>query len=437
MTSFADKVAAREAQVCVIGLGYVGLPLAVEFAAAGFPVVGIDVDAAKVAGLQAGRSHVGDVSDETVVRLRASSPTPGKIFSTTSFDVLAGADAVSICVPTPLNKEKSPDVSYILAAAREVAGRLREGQVVILESTTYPGTTRELLLPLFEETGLRAGESFHLAFSPERVDPGNPEYGIRNTPKVLGGVTPACLEAALALYSTIIERLVPVSSTGAAEMVKLLENTFRAVNIALVNEVAIMCDKLGLDVWEVIEAASTKPYGFMTFYPGPGLGGHCIPVDPHYLSWKLKLLNYNARFIELAGQVNSSMPEYVAERVARALNEDRKPVNGSRVLLLGVAYKRNVSDTRESPALDIYKLLATRGAELAYHDPHVPELRADGVAADSVELTRERITGADCVVIVTDHEAVDYAAVLERARLVVDCRNATRGLSGAARVVGL
>jgi UDP-N-acetyl-D-glucosamine dehydrogenase len=328
-------------------------------------------------------------------------------------------------------------VSFILAAAREVAARLRRGQVVILESTTYPGTTRELLLPMLQETGLTVGDGFNLAFSPERVDPGNARYGIRNTPKVLGGTTAACLQAAVALYATIIDRVVPVSSTGAAEMVKLLENTFRAVNIGLVNEVAIMCDKLGLDVWEVIEAASTKPYGFMTFYPGPGLGGHCIPVDPFYLSWKLRLLNYNARFIELAGQINSSMPEYVVEKVSLALNDDRKPLKGSRVLLLGVAYKSNVSDMRESPALDIYKLLEARGAEVSYHDPYVAELRAEGIADRSVPLDAAHLAGTDCVVIVTDHAGVDYGAVVARARLVVDCRNATRGLTGSARVVGL
>jgi UDP-N-acetyl-D-glucosamine dehydrogenase len=435
MTPFAERVASREARVAVVGLGYVGLPLAVEFARAGFPVIGVDVDAGKVAGLRAGRSHVEDVSSDTVAELSSSAITAGKIHSTTSFDALADADAISICVPTPLNKEKSPDVSYILAAAREVKARLRLGQVVILESTTYPGTTQELLLPMLVETGLAVGTDFHLAFSPERVDPGNPDYGIANTPKVLGGITPACLEAALALYSTIIEQLVPVSSTATAEMVKLLENTFRADNIALVNEVAIMCDKLGLDVWEVIGAASTKPYGFMTFYPGPGLGGHCIPVDPHYLSWKLKLLNYNARFIELAGEINSSMPEYVVEKVARALNDDRKPVNGSRVLLLGVAYKANVTDTRESPALDIYKLLENRGADVSYHDPFVPELRVDGLLVTSVTLTPERLADADCVVVVTDHGNVDYAALLGGTRLVVDCRNATRGLNGRARVV--
>jgi UDP-N-acetyl-D-glucosamine dehydrogenase len=437
MTPFADKVESREARICVVGLGYVGLPLAVEFASAGFPVVGIDVDAAKVDGLRAGRSHVEDVSADTVARLSSPSPARGRIFSTTTFDELAEADAISICVPTPLNKEKSPDVSYILAAASEVAKRLRKGQVVILESTSYPGTTRELLLPMFEETGLRVGKDFNLAFSPERVDPGNPSYGIRNTPKVMGGTTPACLQAALTLYSTIIDRLVPVSSTSSAEMVKLLENTFRAVNIGLVNEVAIMCDKLGLNVWEVIEAASTKPYGFMTFYPGPGLGGHCIPVDPFYLSWKLRLLNYNARFIELAGQINSNMPEHVVEKVALALNDDRKPLKGSRVLLLGVAYKPNVSDTRESPALDIYKLLQERGADVSYHDPYVGELQTDGIAARSVPLDAERIAGADCVVIVTNHAQVDYAAVVAGARLVMDCRNAARGLAGRARVVGL
>ncbi|MFN2431310.1 MAG: nucleotide sugar dehydrogenase [Gemmatimonadota bacterium] len=437
MSPFQARVQAREARIAVVGLGYVGLPLAVEFAREGFPVVGVDVDGAKVEELRAGRSYIPDVPSSTVAELVAASPTPGRIVPGTDFDALAEADAISICVPTPLNKEKSPDVSYILAAAREVASRLRPGQVVVLESTTYPGTTQELLRPLLEEGGLRAGRDFHLAFSPERVDPGNPTFGIRNTPKVLGGATAVCLEAATALYATILERVVPVSSTAAAEMVKLLENTFRAVNIALVNEVAIMCDRLGLDVWEVIGAASTKPYGFMTFYPGPGLGGHCIPVDPHYLSWKLKLLNYNARFIELAGEINSAMPEVVVERVARALNEARKPVNGSRVLLLGVAYKRDVTDTRESPALDIFKLLEGRGAEVAYHDPLVPQLAVDGISAESVEPTPERLAATDCVVIVTDHGAVDYAAVLVDAPLVLDCRNATAGLAGPARVVRL
>ncbi|MBA2565714.1 MAG: nucleotide sugar dehydrogenase [Gemmatimonadetes bacterium] len=437
MTPFADRVATRQARICVVGLGYVGLPLAVEFADAGFSVVGIDVDQGKVAELREGRSYVPDVPVERIRALISPEPAAGRLFGTCAFDALGEADAVSICVPTPLNKEKSPDVSYILAAAGEVASRLHRGQVVVLESTTYPGTTRELLLPLFERTGLRVGEDFHLAFSPERVDPGNASYGIRNTPKVLGGVTAGCLEAASALYATVIERLVPVSSTGTAEMVKLLENTFRAVNIGLVNEVAIMCDRLGLDVWEVIDAASTKPYGFMTFYPGPGLGGHCIPVDPHYLSWKLKLLNYNARFIELAGEVNASMPEYVVEKITLALNEDRKPVRGSRVLLLGVAYKRDVNDVRESPALDVYKLLADRGAELAYHDPWVPELRVEGIEADSVPFAAEELGAFDCVVIVTDHGVVDYAAVAAHARLVVDCRNATRGLAGGARIVRL
>jgi UDP-N-acetyl-D-glucosamine dehydrogenase len=434
---FLEKVASREARVAVVGLGYVGLPLAVEFARAGFPVVGIDVDEEKVADLRAGRSYVPDVPAETAARVASSEPAAGRLFATTDFDGLAAADAISICVPTPLNKEKSPDVSYILAAAREVRARLRRGQVVVLESTTYPGTTQELLRPMLEETGLRVGEDVHLAFSPERVDPGNARWGIRNTPKVLGGATPACLRAAAALYETILERLVPVSSTSTAEMVKLLENTFRAVNIGLVNEVAIMCDRLGLDVWEVIDAASTKPYGFMTFHPGPGLGGHCIPVDPHYLSWKLKLLNYHARFIELAGQVNASMPEVVVERVARALNEERRAVNGSRILLLGVAYKRDVTDTRESPALDIVQLLTGRGADVRYHDPHVPELRVDGFEARSVALTAGELSAADCVLIVTDHAAVDYGRVVDGARLVVDCRNATRGLAGRARIVRL
>lgn len=434
--SLKQRILTRSAQVAIIGVGYVGLPLAVAFAEAGFPVVGIDIDREKVEAINAGRSYIGDVSSERLARLVSAGD--GKLQATTDYAVLDHCDVAIICVPTPLSKTHDPDVSYILAAGREVAAHLHPEMLVVLESTTYPGTTDELLLPMLSEKGLRVGRDFYLAFSPERIDPGRTDWTVENTPKVLGGVTPQCLAMAQALYGQVIERVVPVSSTRAAEMVKLLENTFRAVNIALVNEIAIMCDKLGLDVWEVIEAASTKPYGFMPFYPGPGLGGHCIPVDPHYLAWKLKTLNYNARFIQLAGEINAAMPHYVVDKISDALNDEGKAVKGSRVLLLGVAYKRDVSDVRESPALDILRLLERKGAVVAYHDPYVPHLQLDDVVMDSITLNEEALRSADCVVVTTDHRSYDWDWVVRNSRLLVDTRNVTASVGEcSARIIKL
>ncbi|HET9947951.1 MAG TPA: nucleotide sugar dehydrogenase [Longimicrobiales bacterium] len=404
----------------VIGLGYVGLPLAVEAARAGIRVLGFDVKPSVAEGVNAGRSHIQDVADADVAALRAV----GTLEATTDMGRLAECDVVSICVPTPLSKTRDPDVSYILAASEAVAKGLRRGQLVILESTTYPGTTREVLLPALEATGLQVGRDFHLCFSPERVDPGNPVWNTKNTPKVVGGITPACTEAAVAFYGRFLDTLVPVSSAEAAELTKILENTFRAVNIGLVNETAIISDRLGVDVWEVIEAAATKPFGFMKFLPGPGLGGHCIPVDPHYLSWKMRTLNYKTRFIELASEINAEMPIFVVNKVRDALNRHRKAVNGSRVLVLGVAYKRDIDDVRESPAIDVIKLLKAGGAHVDYHDPHVPVMTEDGHRLCSVELTDEALEGADAVVILTDHSAFDYDRILERARVLVDARHA-------------
>ena len=434
--SLKQRILTRSAQVAIIGVGYVGLPLAVAFAEAGFPVVGIDIDREKVEAINAGRSYIGDVSSERLARLVSAGD--GKLQATTDYAVLDHCDVAIICVPTPLSKTHDPDVSYILAAGREVAAHLHPEMLVVLESTTYPGTTDELLLPILSEKGLQVGRDFYLAFSPERIDPGRTDWTVENTPKVLGGVTPQCLAMAQALYGQVIERVVPVSSTRAAEMVKLLENTFRAVNIALVNEIAIMCDKLGLDVWEVIEAASTKPYGFMPFYPGPGLGGHCIPVDPHYLAWKLKTLNYNARFIQLAGEINAAMPHYVVDKISDALNDEGKAVKGSRVLLLGVAYKRDVSDVRESPALDILRLLERKGAVVAYHDPYVPHLQLDDVVMDSITLNEEALRSADCVVVTTDHRSYDWDWVVRNSRLLVDTRNVTASVGEcSARIIKL
>lgn len=417
----------------VVGLGYVGLPLLVEAARSGFEAVGIDLDEAKVSAINAGENYIEDVDGADLARLVKE----GKLSATTDWDAVSQMDVVSICVPTPLRKTKDPDISYIVGAVEKIAPRLRRGQVIILESTTYPGTTDELLLPEFGKQGLRVGEDFFLAFSPERVDPGNPVYNTRNTPKIVGGVTEACTRRSVEVYARIFDKVIPVSSTRCAEMVKLLENTFRSVNIGLVNEVALMCDKLELDVWEVIEAAATKPFGFMPFFPGPGLGGHCIPIDPHYLAWKLRTLNYTARFIELASQVNSSMPEFVVDKVVRALNDDRKAVNGSQVLILGVAYKPNVRDVRESPALDIIGMLAGMGAEVCYHDPNVPVLRENGHLLESQALTPDLLKGSDVVVIVANHRDVDYDAVMQHAAVVVDTRNAVRGVRGPARVVKL
>jgi UDP-N-acetyl-D-glucosamine dehydrogenase len=402
------KAERRQILFGIVGLGYVGLPLAVELAQAGYRVLGFDVNPDVVDGLNAGRSHVKDVTDQ---QLRAQCE---RFTATTDMARLSEPDAISICVPTPLSKFKDPDVSYIVAATDSVKKRLRRGQAI----------TREIMLPALESTGLAVGHDFFLAFSPERVDPGNSHYGTRNTPKVVGGITEDCCRVAVALYQPAIDTLVPVSTTEAAELVKLLENTFRSVNIGLVNEMAIVCDKLGVDVWEVIEAASTKPFGFMKFLPGPGLGGHCIPIDPHYLAWKMRGLNYKTRFIDLAGELNTEMPEFWVRKLSEALNGQGKAVRGASVLVLGVAYKRDIDDIRESPALDIIRLLKGQGAQVTYSDPHVPRFREDGTEFRSVELTPETVAAADCVMIVTDHTSVDYRMIKRQAKLVVDTRNA-------------
>jgi len=409
--------------VAVIGLGYVGLPLGVAFAEAGYTVIGVDVDPAKVQAINDGRSFISDVSSESL----ASLVERGSLSATSDFSRLTECDAVSICVPTPLRKTGDPDISYIVTVTEELHKHVHPGMVLVLESTTYPGTTNELVLPRLEtDTGLRAGESFFLAFSPERVDPGRKDWTTKTTPKVIGGVTPECVDVAMAYYGPAIETLVPVSSTDAAEMVKLLENTFRAVNIGLANEVLLMCDKLGLDVWEVIDAAATKPFGFMRFVPGPGLGGHCIPIDPLYLSWRLKSLNYSARFIELASDINSNMPRYWAQKVQDVLNDERKAVKGSKVLVLGVAYKKDVSDVRESPSLDIIRLLQAKGADVRYHDPYVSEIEHEGFEMASVLDLEPALLESDCVVIATDHSSYDWDMVQRLAPLVVDTRRAIK-----------
>jgi UDP-N-acetyl-D-glucosamine dehydrogenase len=430
-----DKIKSRNATIGVIGMGYVGLPLAVEFAKGGFNVVGFDVSERVAQTLMRGESHIQDVSSGDVAALVKS----GKLIATTDASKLRGAEAVSIAVPTPLVKTRDPDMSYVLAAAQTVAENAHPGLLIVLESTTYPGTTRELLQPRLEELGLVVGKDVFLAFSPERVDPGNPVYHTKNTPKVVGGITPACTEMACALYAAVIDTIVPVSSPEAAELTKLLENTFRSVNIGLVNEMAIMCDKLGVDVWEVIDAAGTKPFGFMKFTPGPGIGGHCIPLDPHYLAWKMRTLNYKTRFIDLASEINSEMPAYVVEKVARGLNQDRKAVNGSRVLVMGIAYKRDIDDVRESPALDVIRLLEEQGAEVVFHDPYIRTFREDGHVRSGIEkLTKEEVQRADAVVIVTDHRSVDYQFLMDNAALIVDSRNVTSKLRQTrARVVTL
>ena len=416
-----SKIASREAVVAVVGLGYVGLPLATEFALAGFRVVGFDVDPARIDRINHGNSYIGDVNSAILAGVVAKD----LLRATTDEAVLGDADAIVVCVPTPLRKTKDPDVSYIVDAATRIKAHARPGQLIVLESTTYPGTCEELVAPLLAETGLEVGRELFLAFSPERVDPGNKTYSTRNIPKVVGGVNDASTRIAAALYGQVIERVHPVSSTKAAEMVKLLENTFRSVNIGLINEFALICERMGVDVWEVIGAAATKPFGFMPFYPGPGLGGHCLPVDPIYLSWKARLLDIEASFIDLAAKINASMPRHVVEKIAAALNDEGKPVRGSRILVLGVAYKPDVADIRESPALDIIKLLLARGAVVHYADPHVAELHYDGLELVSREATPEALAAADCVVIVANHAAFDYQAVVDHARLVVDTRNAT------------
>ncbi len=417
----------------VIGLGYVGLPLAVEIANAGFEVIGIDVDKDKVDKVNRGRSYIEDVPHNALARVVKK----GRLRATTDFDVLTELDAISICVPTPLRKTKDPDISFILDAVSEISKRLRKGQIIVLESTTYPGTTDEMLLPELSQSGLRVGKDFYLAFSPERVDPGNKVYRTKGTPKIIGGITPQCTRKATAYYKKIFDKVVPVSSTKCAEMVKLLENTFRSVNIGLVNEVALMCDRLDLDVWEVIDAAATKPFGFMAFYPGPGLGGHCIPIDPHYLSWKLKTLNYYAKFIELAGDINANMPAYVVNKIISALNRVEKPLKNARIIIVGAAYKKNVGDLRESPALDVIELLHREGAHIEYNDPYVSEIREAGLELRSRPLTAKSLKMADCVVIITNHDSYDYEFICRHARLIIDTRNATKNIRTRTPIVKL
>jgi UDP-N-acetyl-D-glucosamine dehydrogenase len=424
-----QRLGDRSATVVVVGAGYVGLPLAVEIAKAGYRTVAFDKSAGKVDSINAGKSYIDDVPTSVVGPLVKEK----KLSASTDPEVLGQADAIIICVPTPLNKTKDPDNSFILDAADLMVKRMRPQQLFVLESTTFPGFTREVLRPKLESTGLKLDTDYFLAFSPERVDPGNQKYQTKNTPKVLGGASPASLEHAMSLYGKFIDRVVPVSTTDAAEMVKLLENTFRAVNIGLVNEVAIMCGRLGLDTWEVIEAAATKPFGFMPFYPGPGLGGHCIPIDPLYLSWKLKTLKYNARFIALADEVNSAMPELVVTKVADALNERGKAVRGAKILVAGVTYKKDIDDARESPALDIIKLLENRGARVSYHDKHVPPAVMHHEGLDTPSATLDDVESFDCVVIATNHSHVDYEALVKRAALVVDTRNATKDFRRAHR----
>ena len=425
------KIEGRSARVAVIGLGYVGLPLAVELGKAGFEVTGVETSSDKVSLIEADRSDIQGIPDFEVAGLKAV----GKLNATLDYDATGESDVVVVCVPTPLNKTRDPDVSYIIDAFTQISKRVRQGQLVILESTTYPGTTQEVVLPLLERKDLRVGEDFFLAFSPERVDPGNQVYTLKNTPKVVGGVTDACASMAKLFYQQIISELVLVSSTGAAEMVKMLENTFRSVNIALVNEVALMCDRLGIDVWEVIDAAASKPFGFIPFYPGPGLGGHCIPVDPHFLAWKLRTLNFHSRFIELSGEITRSMPAHVVSKIGDALNRFEKSIRGASILLLGVSYKPDVADIRESPALDIIGTLQEKGANVSYHDPYVDEISVESLNMRSVTLTEDLIASADCIVITTNHSSYDCSWVVEHAHCIVDTRNATKGISNLERKV--
>ncbi|PIE32266.1 UDP-N-acetyl-D-glucosamine dehydrogenase [candidate division KSB3 bacterium] len=431
MEQLKIKIEEKTAVVGIIGLGYVGLPLAVEFGQAGFSIVGIDVDQKKVDLLNRGESYIQDVPTEHVAEL----VNIGRLKATTDFSALQQIDTVSICVPTPLRKSKDPDISYIMAAVEEIVKYLHAGQLIVLESTTYPGTTDEAILPELLKTGLKVGDDFHLAFSPERVDPGNPHYNTQNTPKVIGGVTPQCSETAKCLYEQAIGTVVPVSSTKSAELVKLLENTFRSVNIGLVNEIAVMCDKLNVDVWEVIDAAATKPFGFMPFYPGPGLGGHCIPIDPYYLAWKMKTLNYNARFIELAGEINASMPDYVVAKVVDVLNNAQKSVKGSRILILGIAYKKDINDVRESPALDIFRLLEHKGAELYYNDPFIPQFSEDALTFKSSELSEDFLESMDCAVLVTNHSSYENQWLVDHSQIFIDTRNVTKNVVDSRSVI--
>lgn len=437
--SLGQRIQERSAVLGVVGLGYVGLPLAVEMARAGYRVIGFDVSSRVVADVNRGVSHIQDISDNTLSEFTSA----GRLIATDDFALLRECDAVSICVPTPLSKTRDPDLSYIAAATTSVAAALRRGQLIILESTTYPGTTREALLPVLQSGGLEVGRDFHLCFSPERVDPGNAVWHTRNTPKVIGGVTPACSAAGNALYGTIFDTIIAVSTAEAAELVKLHENTFRMINIALANELAQVCDRLDVDVWEVIDAAATKPFGFMKFTPGPGLGGHCIPLDPHYLSWKMRTLSYKTRMIDLSSDINAEMPAFVVRKVQDTLNEVGRSLRGSKILVLGVAYKKDIDDLRESPALQIMHLLQQRGATVSYHDPYCPAIRDDGhtplsgLPLVSQPLSPTVLAAADCIVIATDHSAIDYSFVADHAGVVVDTRGVMRGCANKVRVVGL
>ena len=422
--ALSEKILNRTARVGVVGLGYVGLPLAVEFAKAGFSVTGIDLVESKVARINAGDSYVQDIPSHEIARLFED----GKLRGTTDFSVIAELDTINICVPTPLRKTKDPDMSYIVSACQEISKYFHPGMLAILESTTYPGTTEELVLPTLSGSGMNVGSDFFLCFSPERVDPGNPRFQTRNIPKVVGGVTAACTDMGRLFYAQALQTVVPVSSTQVAEMVKLLENTFRMINIGLVNEMAMMCDRMGINIWEVIDAAATKPFGFMPFYPGPGLGGHCIPIDPFYLSWKTRQAGIEARFIDLAGYINGQMPHFVVEKIQNALNDRRKSVNGAKIHIVGVAYKRNIDDVRESPAIDIIHLLKRRGAEVTYSDPYVPSIRLEGGDIFATDVV-PAISQSDCTVIITDHSDFDYQHILRASTLVVDTRNALCGMT--------
>ena len=425
LSDLEKKLQSKQARVGVVGLGYVGLPLVVEFANAGYTVIGIDIDEKKVDAINRGESYIQDISSEALAPLVKS----GKVKATSDFSIVSSLDTIDICVPTPLRKTKDPDMSYIVNACQSMAKFFHPGMLVILESTTYPGTTDELLLPMFETPECKVGEDFFLCFSPERVDPGNAKYQTKNIPKVVGGITDACTKMGALFYSQALEIVVPVSSTRVAEMVKLLENTFRMINIGLVNEIAMLCDRMNINVWEVIDAAATKPFGFMPFYPGPGLGGHCIPIDPFYLSWKTKQAGIEARFIELAGYINGTMPHFVVDKIQNALNEHAKPLRGSHIHIMGVAYKRDIDDVRESPALDIIHLLDKRHAKVTYSDPYVPVLRADGVVLEMSSVDPLKAAAeADCVVIVTDHKNFNYAQLVDKAKLIVDTRNALKGI---------
>ena len=433
LNTLKKKILAKKAKVGIIGLGYVGLPLAVTFAKNGFKTYGIDIDRARINRLNRGKSYILDVAQQDISRLMKS----GLLTVTTRFSIIKGMDAVIICVPTPLHKTKEPDVSYIVAAVKNIKQHMNKGQIVILESTTYPGTTEEVILPALETNGLREGRDFYLAFSPERIDPGNKKYHTENTPKIIGGISKVSTEMARLLYEQVIESVVPVSSSKVAEMVKLLENTFRIVNIGLVNEIMLMCDKLGIDIWEVIEAAKTKPYGFMPFYPGPGVGGHCIPVDPIYLSWKARGHGFEARFIDLAAHVNSEMPHYVVDKIVEGLNGFRKSLKCAKILVVGVAYKKDVKDLRESPALEVIDLLVKKGALVSYYDPLLPYLKIGGINLKRVPFDKNSFSDSDCVVIVTDHSDVDYGFIAKNSKLIVDTRNVLKGIKKRSNIIRL